>query len=129
MKGFILAILTAAAWSMPSGATGRERKADDGTPHTYVQRFDARGERYSSERDAAADMELVSQRIRAAGYVILHSFVAADADRNSPFNYYRFEISYIAPHHAQVDPAHLETLRQLKADPDDCQVLNPEFCR
>src|SRR6185369_17743200 len=99
------------------------------TPHTYVQKYDARGERYSTERDAAADMAMVAQRIRAAGYVILHSFVAADADRSSPFNYYRFEISYIAPHRAQVDAASIEALRQLKADPDDCQVLNPEFCR
>lgn len=105
---------------------------EDGRPHTYVQKFNARGDRYASEQEAAADMEIVSQRIRSAGYVILNSFVVADVDdpdHRLPWNNYRFEISYIAPHGAHVDPSKIPSLKRLDADPDDCQVLNPEFCQ
>lgn len=109
-----------------------EPPAEDGAPHTYVQKFNDRGERYSSESEATADMDIVSERIRSAGYVILHRFVAADVDdpnHQSPWNYYRFEITYIAPRHAKIDATKLKTLRQLGSTPDDCQVINPEFCR
>jgi len=126
--------LLVAGWTPSAFAAGAraehkiEPPSQEGAPQTYVQKFNDRGERYSSENEAAADMEIVSQRIRSAGYVILHRFIAADADRNAPWNYYRFEITYIAPHRANIDRSGMRTLEQLHAGPDDCQVLNPEFC-
>ena len=135
-----LACLSLVAFGSPTAARGAageksprvEPPADDGAPHTYVQKFNDRGERYSSESEAAADMDIVTERIKSAGYVILHRFVAADVDdpnHQSPWNNYRFEITYIAPHRARIDGSKIQTLRQLKAEPDDCQVINPEFCR